>query len=390
MIQTILIILISIIILFYIYIRLKHRFWCIQPVFHIYDIHYWFRNGGIIRKELPEKNRYTNFKDISFFTFNKINDKQLKEFIFLIQNNYLKNKENHFHPKKENIIPYFKNHFADCYFTFYYKDILLEDIKSLDIIPDKKLIGVITSRPLHVIIQNKLLDVYYVDYLCVDKSYRKKNIAPELIQTHEYLQSHNNKKIGISIFKREDNLTGIIPICVYKTYCFNMQNWYNPLNNINLLKGDGNNIYYLYNFINENKKKWDIQVLCELSNLIELIRSNNIHIYMIILEKEIKAAYFYRKVCTSITKGKEVVSCFASIKGEIEEENFIQGFKIGLSKIVKKHNFSYLCVEDISDNNIIIKNLLIKNNPTSIHPTAYFFYNFAYQTFSSNKVLMIN
>jgi hypothetical protein len=169
-----------------------------------------------------------------------------------------------------------------------------------------------------------------------------------------------------------------------------MQNWCNPLNNINLLKGDGNNIYYLYNFINENKKKWEIQVLCEISNLIELIRSNNIHIYMIILEKEIKAVYFYRKVCTSITKGKEVISCFASIKGEIEEENFIQGFKIGLSKIVKKHFFSYLCVEDISDNNIIINNLLIKNNPTSIHPTAYFFYNFAYQTFVSNKVLMIH
>ena len=31
---------------------------------------------------------------------------------------------------------------------------------------------------------------YYVDYLCVDILYRKKNIAPQLIQTHHYNQRH--------------------------------------------------------------------------------------------------------------------------------------------------------------------------------------------------------
>ena len=387
--NLIIFILISLIIFIYIYIRLKYRFWSYQPVFHIYDIHYWFFNAGIIRKELPEKNRYTNFKNITFSSFSELDNKKLKDFLFLIQNNYLKNKENQFYPKMNNIIPYFKNHFANCYFSFYYKDILLEDKKFQNIVTDKKLIGVMTSRPLHVIIQNKLLDVYYVDYLCIDKNYRKQNIAPQLIQTHEYLQSFHNKKIGVSLFKREDNLTGIIPICIYKTYCFNMNNWFNPLNNISLIKGDGTNIYYLYNFINENKIKWEVLVLCEISNLIELIRSNNVFIYIIFIEREIKAVYFFRKVCTYITKEKEVISCFASIKGNIDEKVFIQGFKIGLSKIVKKTNFAYLCVENISDNEIIIKNLLIKSIPTSIHPTAYFFYNFAYQTFLSNKILII-
>ena len=47
-------------------------------------------------------------------------------------------------------------------------------------------------------------------------------------------------------------------------------------------------------------------------------------------------------------------------------------------------------MEDISYNNILIKNLLIKSIPTSIHPTAYFFYNFAYKTLSSNKILILN
>jgi len=393
------------IIIFYIYIRVKFRFWSIQPVFHFYDFYYWIKNVGIIKKELPEKNRYTNFKNISFISFekmisNKITfNKKIKEFTFLIQNHYLKNKEHefHFNPKEENIIPYFKNHFADCYFSFYYKDILLEDLNNKDFIPDKKLIGVMTSRPLHVFIKGKLLDVYYVDYLCVDKFHRNKNIAPQIIQTHEYLQSHSNKKIAVSLFKREEKITGIVPICIYNTLCFNMKKWTIPLKlsiNFNLLIGDSSNLFYLYNFINENKKKWDMYILPEISNLIELVKTKNLFIFMVMNEKEIMSVYFFRKVCTSISNEKEVLSCFASIKGEnkiVNNELFILGFKNSIYSIVKHYtNFHYLNIENISDNNIIINNLLIKTFPMSTFPTAYFFYNFAYQTFSANKVLIIN
>lgn len=395
MLEYFLFILISLFILIYIYIRLKFKFWYLQPVFHYYDFFYWFSSSRFIRKDLPEKNKYTNLKNIHFITFNKLNlnGKQLKEFLYLIQNNYLKNIDNHFYPKKDNIIPYFKNHFAESFFSFYYEDILLEDIKHNNFISNKKLIGVMTSRPLHVYIKNKLLDVYYVDYLCVDKLYRNKNIAPQLIQTHEYLQSHSNKNIAVSIFKREGKLTGIIPICVYKTYCFSMLHWLKPKslpNEIVLLKGDGENIYYLYNFINENKNKWDLYIIPEISNLIELIRTQNIYVYMIMIEKEIKSVYFFRKVCTSISKDKEVISFFASINSNLDQNIFIYGFKVSLSKILEENKiFHYLCIEDVSDNIQIINNLLIKSTPSSIDATAYFFYNFIYHTCLSNKFLMI-
>ena len=408
-ISNLIILFIVIIIIFYIYIRIKFRFWSIQPVFHFYDIYYWFKNVGIIRKELPEKNRYTNFKNITFISFEKMIsnkntfNKRIKEFTFLIQNHYLKSKDKdndfHFNPKEENIIPYFKNHFADCYFSFYYEDILLEDINNKSLIPDKKLIGVMTSRPLHVYIQGKLLDVYYVDYLCVDKSHRNKNIAPQIIQTHEYLQSHSNKKIAVSLFKREDKITGIVPICIYDTVCFCMKKWSIPLKlpiNLKLLKCDSVNMFYLYNFIKEHKNKWEMYILPEISNLIELVQTKNLFIFMLMIETEILAAYFFRKVCTSISIKKEVLSCFASIQGEnkiLSNEMFILGFKNSLYSIVKNDNvskFNYLNIENISNNNLIINNLLIKTSPMCKFPTAYFFYNFAYQTFSSNKVLIIN
>ena len=131
-------------------------------------------------------------------------------------------------------------------------------------INDNLLVGLITSRPLHVQINLgstfKKIDVYYVDYLCVNKIWRKKNIAPQLIQTHEYNQSHSNRKICVSLFKREEELTGIIPLTVYKTYCFPLRekNWWSPEQldaRIKILTGDKQNMYYLYNFLNELKNE---------------------------------------------------------------------------------------------------------------------------------------
>ena len=246
------------------------------------------------------------------------------------------------------------------------------------------------------------MDVYYIDYLCVDKTMRKKNIAPQLIQTHEYNQSHLGRKICVSLFKREEDLTGIIPLTIYKTYCYNMRNWTRPedLNaKIKLLHGDNQNIYYLYNFINELTKegKWDVTVCPQMSNLIELITSKNLFIVMLVIDGEIAAAYIFKKSCTFIEKDKEIITSVASFykTNEITKGEFIQGFKVSLWSILEKpekpeNKFGYLVVEDTSENSCIIENISKKTHPTIISPTAYFFYNFAHSPFKSGRILMIN
>jgi len=392
------------IILFFVYIRLKYRFWALQPVFHFYDIYYWFINVGIIRHELPEKNRYTNMKQISTKFFEDIDEKILKQIVLLIQLNYLRNNENTFSPKKENIVPYFVGHNTKTFWSYFTEPEILIDNKTGKTITENNIVGVITSRPLHVKINSNrkdaTFDVYYVDYLCVHKGSRKKNIAPQLIQTHEYNQSYKNRNICISLFKREEELTGIIPLTVYKTYCFNMVNWVEPEvleARITILTGDKQNMYYLYNFINElNKnetlKKWDITIYPEMSNLMELVTTKNLFIKMLVIDGEIVAIYIFRKTCTFIQKDKEIISCIASINGTLlNNSEFIKGFKMSLWSIIKEHNnFKYLMVEELSDNKYIIDDLVIKTHPLIVSPMAYFFYNFAYSPFKSEKCLIIN
>jgi hypothetical protein len=327
----------------------------------------------------------------------------MQDFIILVQLNYLRNKGNKFYPKKDNIVPYFIGHSSKTFCSLYFKPTTIIHNKSSETFIQDEIVGIITSRPLYVQIQDKYnkninkMNVYYVDYLCVNKHYRKQNIAPQLIQTHEYNQSYLNRNICISLFKREEELTGIIPLTVYKTFCYQLRDSHYiipPLlpSSIQVLTGDKQNLYYFYNFMKETELDWDILIYPNLSNLIELITSGNIFLKMLISDGEILSAYLFRKTCTYITNKKEIVSCFASIKSKnISNKEFIIGFKNSLWSIIKDHkNFGYITIENISDNYLLIEDKNKNNSPLIVSPMAYFFYNFAYSPFKSEKCLIIN
>jgi hypothetical protein len=386
-----------IIVIIYLYIRLKYGFWVLQPVFHVYDLSYYFNPPGIIDFSLPNKNKYTNFKNIETIIFSNLTSIQKNKFINLIKTNYLQNKDNIFSPKTENIIPYLIGHNDKTFVSFYYEDNHMIYLKKGTMVTDKKVIGVITSRPLTVIINNNQKNdskfrVYYVDYLCVDKLHRKKGIAPQIIQTHHYNQRYINKNIFVSLFKREDELTGIVPLCVYSTYGFSVNKWSKPfdlLGEYKLLEINSQNFRFLYDFIKVNNNKFDIIIMADMTNLLELIKTKNIYIYAILCDENILSCYFFRKSCIQIEKGLEVLSCFASIC-DCDNDIFIQGFKISFWEIASKNFFGFSAIENISHNNIIINNIILKTQPLIVSPTAYFFYNFAYPTFRPEKTFIIN
>jgi hypothetical protein len=202
------------------YIKLAFPFWAIQPVFHFYDIHYFFYSPQVIMTKLPEKNKFVNLNNIVTKQFSELTKYEITDFTLFICMHYLQNKENKYQPKNENIVPYFSGHNSKTFVSRYFKTELLLDRKTQRTIQQSKLIGIITSRPIHIRINNSSknitkFDAYYVDYLCIDKSHRKSNKATQLIQTLEYLQRHTNKNISVSLFKREEELTAITTLILY-------------------------------------------------------------------------------------------------------------------------------------------------------------------------------
>jgi hypothetical protein len=134
---------------------------------------------------------------------------------------------------------------------------------------------------------------------------------------------------------------------------------------------------------------FDIFIWVEYTNVIELIKTKNMFIYVVLCDNKIICAYFFRNSCIEFEKGIKVLTCFASICS-CEDEIFAHGFKISFWKISSENYFGFSAIENVSHNNKIIENISLKTKPIIVSPTAYFFYNFAYPTFHSNRVLVIN
>ena len=393
MLYYILFIVIAILLLLVGYVKVKYGFWVSQPVFHIYDLSYMIFPPGIINHELPSKNKYTNFTDIQTYTYDELGDIQTNDFVNFIRMNYLKTKTNIFNPDKNNITPYFHGHNAKSFVSFFTRRDLSTDLKKGTIVEGSKIIGAMTSRPLHIRFRDELIDAYYVDYLCVDKSHRKSGIAPKIIQTHHYNQSHRNPNIRVSLFKREGELTGIVPLCVYDTYGFHVSNWRKPQDlhaMYSIVSINSQNYHLLLDFIQKNRNIFDVIITTEPSNIIELIKTGNIFINVIICKSEIICAYFFKRTCVLIDVDLSILMCFASINNCPNEDLFIHGFKISFWSISDQNNFGFSAIENISHNDIIIDNICKRTSPFVINPTAYFLYNYARHTVKPNRTIVIS
>ena len=75
---------------------------------------------------------------------------------------------------------------------------------------------------------------------------------------------------------------------------------------------------------------------------------------------------------------------------ETREPIFCLSFLSALDKIRNEINCEKLFIENISNNNIIIKNILNRYSYNEKITTSYYFYNFAMRPFTSLDVLIID
>jgi hypothetical protein len=243
---------------------------------------------------------------------------------------------------------------------------------------------------------------------------RKAGIAPQVIQTHEYNQRHANKQIKVSLFKREGTLTGIVPLTVYKTYgyfcpSYVFQSKIDEDPRYSVVQVNYKHMESFYDFMKENESKFDLVIQPHIGNMVELVKTGNIFIYMHIDEsQEVTGLYFFRETCTQIVYTKKdntktdeketssvtIVNCFASImhKENPDVELFVDGFNKSLCHLQKTHpTYQYVTIEDCADNHRLLKSWNHSDDlrVDSVTPCAFFFYNFAYPSYASNRVLIL-
>ena len=242
--------LLIIIIVIFLYIkyilRRNHKFWDKQPVSRKI-----IKMEGIISKN-PK--------------FNIILDKNFKFSRIAINNN----------DKCKELFKFINKHFSKFY--TYPNNFLTETLTyinknkvyNIGLYDKIKLVGFIHAKPINLVIKNIELKTYYVDFLCVHKDYRGKNLATFLIS--KLINSLG--KYQTFIFKKENSPLPFNYINKSLYYYMDVT-FLKPRNITNMIEFINNkNIEKVYEFIKTVSKKSKVYSKFTLMEFLELYHKN--------------------------------------------------------------------------------------------------------------------
>jgi GNAT superfamily N-acetyltransferase len=313
-------------------------------------------------------------------TFAEASDLQKQAACNLIKNHFLRNGSNHFQPDFiKNILPYFRQ--EDSLLTLYYDPRFLK--MKENVLKDSIPIGLITTQPISIFLKEDEIKANYVDYLCVHSNYRKKGIAEQLIQTHEFNQRCQNKNVHITLFKREGSTMFINPLIQFKSYLRNITN----IDDTPETKAKRMDFKTDFNSFHDFLRNSSSLFKCRITTpqFLELLRTENIFVYLVVEDLDVLAAYFFKDTCTFINYNERLIGCIGSITSKfLSKQQFCEGFESALYDLSQTKLFSHAVIEHISHNHNFKK-----NTDTEFVTMSYFFYNFIHSTLRPHEVLIL-
>jgi len=393
------------------YLRIKMPFWQTQPVFHIYNLSYWLKPPGIINKTPPSLNKFVNLGNnkmiqvdisgasisnasisnasISNASISNASISNASTICKFISDYYIIHDSALYKPSEQDIMAYLECCNQPSFFNIY------QDSPIAFGSPDREMIGAISARVLNVTLTEKNkpihFPVYYIDNLCVKPGYRKKGIAPEMIQTLYYTISRANPKVNAYLFKREGQLNAIVPLVYYDSYAFDLT-FFRPdsllTGAMTILEIGISQLNLFMAFVKSQLPKFDCIVLPDVSNVLNLIKLGKIKIYGILFQGELIAVYIFR--CLELYyEEKKAVECIA-ILSNCETDVLNAGFALSWLKINALTGCEIVIIEETAHSKAVIK-ALGTNSTVSLNfksPTAFFLYNYAAYSAPSAKALL--
>lgn len=375
---------ILIIILMFVYIRLKFKFWAIQPVFHIYDIKHWLLTDRVINLELPKANKYVKLLDICTNETNMLSQSEKNEISTFICDNFIYSSIANYYPKEDDIFLYFNTIIGKSYISIFLDNMTYAK---------KNIIGIIMSRPLFITFSGKSsMIVNYIDNLNVRIDRRKEGIASKLIQTHEYQIRHLNPNVNVCIFKREGDMTAIVPLTIYKTKDYNIVDICRKKIKIieKVIKIDKNNFIYFKSIIKTSIHKFKCTLNMELTTLYQLVIKSKIIIY-IILSGNVPICCYVLRTTPYIAEGSlACIELIATINCSPFIDIFLAGFQTLCRREARKQKIQRIIIEETGDTCKLICQLERNNIKCKTECIAAFFlYNYAHYTVSPDQCFFI-
>lgn len=372
---------ISLYMLFIGYFRLNFKFWSRQPVFHLHNIYYWvyyyFMISGIITDKLQEDSLFFD-ENVKIYKYLDFPTEKKESLVDFIRNNFLPNKSEYFDPPADYVLDTFDKH--DGSVTISLKEY------------NNKILACMGMFPIHCKLDQTKIKINYVDYLCVDKQHRKKNYAPKQIFTHLYhLQNMGND--FVCFFKRENKSNAIVPFTTYFNYQFKIDNWQfcykfdQP--NMSIVFIDKKNLNKFHQIYQESLSAFKYTFTPNLSHIFYLVEKQHIKIAALMINQEFFGYYIIRNAHTTYN-GEKSLQVTTSYKNKnINDNIFTLGFLITMSIVSKDWGTNIILIENLSNNNIILKLLLEKYIYLAKMKNSLYFYNYAIYPKKSEEILCI-
>jgi hypothetical protein len=338
---------------------------------------------------------------------NILGREKIEAFVAFIQANYFKNKQAEYKPTLFSILGSFEG-CNNVQISLYEKQKMLIDVKSGQPIFTDEIVGSIISKPCIINFEKKQHNAFYADLLCVNSAYRKKDVAAEIIQTHEYERSHNTNNYTFFIVKREMKLSYIVPLVLYDVYQYTItrilqqqltgeNNKYMSLSfsKYSTIRINKNNLQLLLEYIEDIRENYPCIIMPDLGNLYNMVNNYILIIYALIRDHKLYGVYVYKKsdmVFHFAGSQKYQIDLIASLY-TCEKDVFLSGFRETLIKVMKtakKRGLHYLLIENLSTNNIIFDDLKDKNIKYNFDSVCgYYLYNYAKRPYLHYKTFII-
>lgn len=367
------------------YFKLKYPFWSRQPVFHFYNLLYWAKPPGIIDEQLPEKTKLYD-EQIEFFNTNTISTEKKELICNFIKKYFDKN----YNSNTKQILDNFEAHNDKSFIS----------IKKYNY----EILSCVTTRPLECHLDGNKMVINYYDFLCIHDKHKNKHYSAKQIYTHNFHLRNKCNNI-VSFFKLANENNIVVPLTSYTNYVFKIDNWKMCYNfdqpNINIVFINKSNMNKFYQIFSNSKKNFDCFITYNLGHIFHLIEKENLRVTVLIINNVFKAFFVFKNTYYKYVNenGNEngnknengnIIECCSSYKDEdVNNELFTLGFMISLSLISKDLCSKILSINNISNNNIILKLLLEKYKYIDKSAISLYFYNFAYYPKESKDIFCI-
>ena len=192
---------------------------------------------------------------------------------------------------------------------------------------------------------------------------------------------------SLSNYMKEAASNIFVPLTTFLSYLVEIKyiktNDYIVSNFIEIQEVNDGNINILYHFLFNIKNYFNCFLLCDESVLLNLIKIKYFKFYLIMLNKQIKAIYFFKETYR-IYNNNKCIECCGSYNNGLDSADFYNLFLVCLQKI-KKKKYDLCIINNISNNDIILNYFLPKYGIIKSIPISYYFINFGINSYTSNE-----